>query len=134
MVPWYTHYHGTRVEVVSYTCTIPRHQSTRVPWQVMYHYGTYDTSTTIPVPWYGSKLASYHGRVPWYQWYHGISYSLVLVFHGTWYVRTYSGEGSSESVGVCGPAFAPSQLAAVYPSKTNVVLGAHVCPVPIRKL
>ncbi len=35
-------------------------------------------------------------------------------------------------VGVC--CCSLSQLAAVYPPKTHVVLSAHVCPFPIRKL
>ncbi len=43
-------------------------------------------------------------------------------------------EGGSESVGVCCPAFAPSLnwLPCILPK--HMVLGAHVCPFPIRKL
>ncbi len=45
-------------------------------------------------------------------------------------------EDGSESVGVCCPAFAPSLnwLPCILPPKTHVVLSAHVCPFPIRKL
>jgi hypothetical protein len=68
----------------------------------------------------------YHGSIMVRSTYHGtrVHTGMVPVVHV--YVHV--------SVRTMVPTVVTCQLAAVYPPKTHVVLSAHVCPLPIRKL
>ncbi len=112
---WLPFHHGTRA------CTRVR---TRVPW--------YSSTCTLVPKWFGMcdvvcMIITHRAFTLTYHWY---SYQWYLARYVRtrvpWYVRT------CRCVLPCIRSL--SQLAAVYPPKTHVVLSAHVCPFPIRKL
>ncbi len=106
------------------TSTMVYYHGGTVPW---YHGSTHmyiQHYLQNDVPWYCNTKVHVYVQIKHYlknnlnykyKWY---SSTYTMVWHNTmvpWYVRPYV-------------------RTAVYPPKTHVVLSAHVCPFPIRKL
>jgi hypothetical protein len=125
LVPWYHWYTCT------YHGTIPWYSST---WYLGTYVRTRVPGTTMVVPWYVRTYLFQSESCD-------ITSTMVLEYVRT-YVRTYTCTYHGTYTCTYVPKWyctfrSLSQLAAVYPPKTHVVLSAHVsqvCPFPIRKL